>query len=92
MRFEWDEEKAASNLRKHGVSFETAKLVFLDRLARIVPDDGEFGEERWVIIGDVDGVILKVVFTEREFEGETHVRIITARRVTRHERLELERR
>ncbi|WP_370451681.1 BrnT family toxin [Mesorhizobium sp.] len=47
LRFEWDTEKARSNLRKHGVSFETAVRVFSDPFALVEQDRVEDGEYRW---------------------------------------------
>ncbi|MDQ3443938.1 MAG: BrnT family toxin [Chloroflexota bacterium] len=55
MRFKWDETKAASNVRKHGVDFELASEVFGDSLARTVPNSVVLGEERWNSIGLVSG-------------------------------------
>ena len=50
--FEWDPEKAAANLRKHGVSFEEATTVFGDLLAMNMPDpDPPLNEERFVLLG-----------------------------------------
>jgi uncharacterized DUF497 family protein len=52
MKFEWDEVKAASNLKKHGVDFEEAKTVFDDELANIFNDEwNSVGEQRELIIG-----------------------------------------
>ncbi|MDQ3656961.1 MAG: BrnT family toxin [Chloroflexota bacterium] len=90
VRFEWDEIKAATNRRKHDVSFVTAQQVFLDPLARITPDRIVLGEERWKITGWVQGAMLVVVFTAIEVEGEEIVRIISARRPDRQERRDFE--
>lgn len=81
--FEWDDAKAAANVAKHGVSFERARLVFRD-MARIeaYDDRRDYGEDRFIATGDAGGVILVVAHTERE----GRVRIISARRATRHER------
>jgi uncharacterized DUF497 family protein len=80
--FEWDTDKAASNLRKHGVAFEDAQLVFSDVFALDSVDvDAGYGEIRMVITGMAKGRLLTVVYTER---GE-RTRIITARKGTRHE-------
>ncbi|KAF0333040.1 cytoplasmic protein [Gigaspora margarita] len=49
--FKWDNNKAASNLRKHGVSFEAAAQVFEDPFAISIQDQVENGEERWKTIG-----------------------------------------
>jgi uncharacterized DUF497 family protein len=51
MRYEWDENKNERNLEKHGLSFETASLVFDDPNALSIPDRIENGEERWQTIG-----------------------------------------
>ena len=84
MRFEWDPEKAASNVRKHGISFDEAVTVFKDPLAFIFDDTthSEF-EHREIIIGTstVRRMIL-VCFVERL---ESVVRIISARPATRQE-------
>jgi len=86
MDLEWDPEKAASNLRKHLVSFEDATQVFLDP-SRIETFDGRegHGEDRWITIGLVEPALLAVVYTARGVEGET-LRIISARRADKDER------
>jgi uncharacterized DUF497 family protein len=87
LRFEWDAAKAASNRQKHGVSFETATLVFSDPHALTDQDRIEGNEYRWRTIGLVDGVVLLLVaHTDREEGGEDVVRIISARRADRAER------
>ena len=79
---QWDEAKAAENYAKHGVSFEHARLVFNDVFAIEELDDREvYDEERFTIVGMAEGVLLFVVFTER---GQ-QVRLISARRATKHE-------
>jgi uncharacterized DUF497 family protein len=84
LRFEWNLGKAASNLRKHGVSFDEAGSVFLDQLAVSGPDpDHSVGESRYVTFGVSSlGRLLAVSHTYRP--GAIH--IISARRVTRAER------
>lgn len=88
MKFEWDQAKARSNLDKHGVSFEFACGVFADPFAVERFDDTRpGGEDRYIIIGSADGVIiLMVVYTDRE----DVTRIISARRATRRERNDYE--
>lgn len=87
MRFEWDEEKDAGNLRKHGLSFELAKEVFDDRLHLSVPDRACHGEERWKTIGALrETTVVVVVHRDRSTEEEEVVRIISARKATRSER------
>lgn len=86
MEFEWDSEKADSNLRKHFVSFEDAAQVFLDP-NRIEAFDAraDYGEDRWVTIGLVEPALLVVVYATRGEEVET-VRIISARKADKDER------
>lgn len=83
-RFEWDESKAALNLRKHGVSFEEAASVFNDPLAITFEDpDHSVREERLLTFDHSHAVrLLAVIHAER---GRA-IRIINARRATRHER------
>lgn len=84
MEFEWNPDKAAQNLEKHGVSFQEAATVFNDPLSMTFPDpDHSIGESRYVIIGlSRFGQLLVVAHTDR---GEK-VRIISARKATRQER------
>ena len=84
MRYKWDEDKNESNLEKHGLSFETASLVFDDPNALSIPDRIENGEERWQTIGMVDLMTLFVVHTEIDEDGVG--RIISARRASPSER------
>ena len=78
MRFEWDEEKARSNLAKHKVAFDVAMRVFEDPRAVSVLDGIVDGEERWRTIGRVgSATILFVGHTWLDEDGEIHVRIIT---------------
>jgi hypothetical protein len=81
--FEWDEAKAADNYRNHGVTFEQAKRVFADPFAVERLDDREdYGEDRFNILGMVDGRALFVAFALR---GDT-IRIISARGAEPHEK------
>ena len=80
--FEWDDDKAVENRRAHCVSFEEATLAISDPFAIEWRDTREaYGEERAVLVGMSQGQLLAVVYTER---GE-RVRIISARKATRHE-------
>ena len=81
-RFDWDEDKAARNLRDHGVAFPQAVKAMHDPFAIERIDDREdYGEERVNLIGVCEGVLLHVTYTER---GD-HIRLISARRAERHE-------
>jgi len=83
--FEWDADKAEANLRKHRIAFEAARRVFEDDFAVEWPDaDLPYGEMRFVITGMVDGRLRRVAYTERN----DRIRIISARKATRHEQRE----
>jgi uncharacterized protein len=87
MDYEWDPGKAATNLQKHGVSFADAVSVFSDEFALTTADDLA-EEERFVTLGtDAFGRLLVVIYTWR---GEQIIRIISARKATRHERTQYE--
>ncbi len=87
MRFEWDERKSQANRAKHGVSFETAQLVFDDPHHLSIQDRHADGEERWQTLGMIDSVVvLLIAHTCTEWGDEEVVRIISARKATRHER------
>ena len=83
--FEWDENKAKTNLKKHGVSFEEAQSVFFDENARIIPDpDHSTIEDRFIILGISLNVKLLVV-CHCYRENEKNIRIISARKATKSE-------
>jgi hypothetical protein len=88
VRFVWDAKKAKANHRKHGVSFEEATTVFIDPLARIHDDPvHSVGERRELVVGrSTRGRLLLVSFTERSGA----IRLIGARRVTKHEQEDYE--
>jgi uncharacterized DUF497 family protein len=83
MEYEWDDGKAAANLRKHGVDFRDA-IAALEDVNRLEEIDARFvyNEERIGIIGMAHGKVLFVVVT---LPGENTCRIISARKATRHE-------
>lgn len=83
LHFCWDDGKAASNLEKHGVSFEASTYVFDDPMRLEHEDVFARGEHRNIVIGQVDGVLLTVVYA---FAEEDLCRIISARPATAHER------
>ncbi len=83
MRLEWDEEKNRSNIRKHGVSFETAARIFDGPYLTWIDDREANGEERSISIGMVERTaILTVAHTERA----GRIRLISARPASRGER------
>jgi hypothetical protein len=85
IKFEWDTIKAASNKRKHGVSFEEAQSVFYDEFAVQFFDEGNSeSEDRFLMLGFSDGARLLIVcHCERDL-GNT-IRIISARKATKSE-------
>ena len=86
MEFEWNPDKAESNLRKHCVSFEDATRVFLDP-NRIETFDGReaHGEDRWKTVGLVEPALLAVVYAVRGKDGGI-IRLISARKADPYER------
>ena len=78
LTFEWDEQKAVQNLKKHGVSFQEASEVFGDPLSAMIPDTTHSErEKRFLAIGrSARGHIMLVVFTEAESELELSVRAL----------------
>lgn len=84
LKFEWDDEKAKANLKKHSVSFEEAATVFTDPFSLTILDPGHSTrEQRYVDIGNSEkGRVLVVVYTERGSD----IRIISCRRATSSER------
>jgi uncharacterized DUF497 family protein len=84
LTFEWDEEKAEGNLRKHGVSFLEAKTVFGDPLSVTIKDSRHsIGEHRYIDIGlSSEERLLVVVYTEQQ----EVIRLVSSREATRAER------
>ena len=84
MKFDWDENKNKLNIQKHGVDFRYAIYVFSDPFQLNRPDDEHSeDEERWIILGkNLNDNLLLVVHT---FRHENVIRIISARKATRHE-------
>ncbi|MBN4004829.1 BrnT family toxin [Nostoc sp. LPT] len=86
MAYQWDTDKAAANLRKHGIDFTDAVTVFSDDLAITITDE-RFDEERFITIGiDAFSRVLIVVYTWRNDE----IRLISARQATRYEQKQYE--
>ena len=81
MSFEWDQNKASANLKKHRIDFADAVTVF-DDLNAVTIDDHDYAEERFITIGmDAYGRIIVVVYTWR---GDI-IRLISARKATKRE-------
>ncbi len=84
LQFEWDSRKAGSNLKKHGISFEEASTVFADPESLTIRNPYHSSQEvRFITLGfSFKARLLVVVHTDRD----DWIRIISARRATKHER------
>ena len=85
LRFEWDDQKAVANFKKHGVRFEEAKSVFVDERAKLIddPDHSEV-EDRFVLLGLSSALRLLLVCHCYRSEGNV-IRIISARKAIARE-------
>jgi uncharacterized DUF497 family protein len=78
--FEWDSGKAASNAKKHGVSFEEARTVFYDEHALLIPDpDHSTTEDRFIIMG-LSSALRVLVIVHCFLKSGSSIRVISARR------------
>lgn len=85
IKFGWDAVKAASNKKKHKISFEEAQTVFFDRNAILIHDpDHSHNEERFVILG-MSSVARLLVICHCFRQKDSRIRIISARKATRKE-------
>ena len=85
LRFIWDDRKAASNLRKHGVSFEEGETVFADEYGLLLDDpDHSEGEDRYLLLGLSDRIRLLVV-SHTPGAHTDEIRLISARKATKSE-------
>lgn len=85
MEFEWDGRKASQNAKKHGITFEEATTAFFDEFARVYfdPDHGE-EEDRFLLLG-MSHRLNTVVVCHCFREGESKIRIISARKADKNE-------
>lgn len=85
LTFEWDERKSIANAKKHGVSFEEAKSIFVDERAKLIDDpDHSEDEDRFVLLGLSSALRLLLVCHCYRAEGNV-IRIISARKASAHE-------
>jgi len=82
MKLEWDDKKNQMNYEKHGLSFSDAELVFSGEIVNFVDDRQEYGEERWITLGELMGRVVVVVHTARH----DAIRIISMRKANEHEK------
>lgn len=85
LQFEWNAQKDLANQRKHSISFDEARTVFYDENARLIHDPDHSGEEdRFVLLGLSSSLKMLVVVHCYRQQDEI-IRIISARKATRHE-------
>ncbi len=91
LRFEWDENKNRTNIRKHGIDFRAAIPVFDDPFVLLEQDRDVEGEQRWTAMGWGESTLLLLVaHAVRSGFGTIIIRIISARAATRGERKQYE--
>jgi len=83
MKYEWDKQKRKANIRKHGFDFADTAKVFDGNTLTMLDDRKEYGEERFVTVGLLKGVVVVIVHTE----GEELIRIISMRKATKNEEI-----
>ncbi|NES21595.1 MAG: BrnT family toxin [Symploca sp. SIO3E6] len=86
LRFEWDDQKAQSNKKKHGISFNEAQTVFYDENARLIYDsEHSLDEERYVLLG-MSGSLRLLAVSHTYQKDVEFIRLISARKATKRER------
>ncbi|MBI3351514.1 MAG: BrnT family toxin [Nitrospirae bacterium] len=87
MKFEWDLEKEKANRKKHNVTFLEASTVFADKYQlNLFDEEHSDNEDRWITIGQsLNYKTLVVIHTYRKIRDKESVRIISARKATKHE-------
>ncbi len=79
--FTWDETKRKSNLAKHGIDFRDATAIFEGPLVTVEDTREDYGEPRYVALGLLEGVVVSLVYAERNDQ----VRLISIRKALKHE-------
>jgi hypothetical protein len=82
VQFEWDEHKNRLNIEKHGIALSDSWQIFERPLLIRLDERKDYGEPRWIALGDLDGTVVVLVFTRR---GDT-IRAISIRKGNKHER------
>ncbi len=83
MRFEWDEDKNRANIQKHKIDSADVPAVFNAPMLVELDEREDYGEERWIGMGFLRDIVVVVVFAQRR---QDTIRIISARKVSKHER------
>ncbi|MDQ5845523.1 MAG: BrnT family toxin [Acidobacteriota bacterium] len=81
MRFEWDEAKRRGNIRRHGIDFLAARVVFAGKTVTFLDDRFNYGEIRFLTLGLLWGRVVAIVHTETD----EAIRIISARKASKNE-------
>jgi len=81
VRFEWDETKRLVNIKIHAIDFVDLEVLFEGATVTVLDDRFDYGEERFVTLGLLNGVALVVIHTE----NDEVIRIISARKATKYE-------
>jgi uncharacterized protein len=82
MLLEWDSSKNEKNIKRHKLDFNDALMVFEQPMLSRIDDRENYGEDRWIGLGKLDGAIVVIVYTLRN----ENVRVISLRRANRRER------
>ena len=82
MQVEWDKGKNRLNLEKHGIALSDAGRVFERPLLIRLDERKDYGEPRWIALGNLNGTVVVLVFTRRE----DNIRVISVRKGNKHER------
>lgn len=82
MGFQWDTNKSDANEAKHGISFLQAAQIFRGPILKTQDTRRDYGEPRFIALGAFDGVVLRVVFTERDGD----IRIISTWKASKNDR------
>ena len=81
MRFAWDDRKSKSNLKKHGIDFADAEVVFAGLVLTFEDDRFEYDEHRFVTVGMLNDIVVVVAHTETDKE----IRVLSMRKATKNE-------
>src|SRR6266404_4328547 len=83
MRFEWDEAKRRSNIKRHGIDFVEVKKMFEGETATLLDDRYAYGETRFLTLGLLNGIVVAFSHTE----SDEAIRIISARKAHKNEEI-----
>ncbi len=81
MDFEWNENKRTLNIQKHGIDFSELRESFNKPMVTKIDSRKDYGETRWIALGDMKGLVVVFVYIEKNNE----IRLISARKATKNE-------